>query len=162
MQLPNLPLDQIKTQAGPALRWLSRTIDTLCERPDHLQRLAIIGAGMVVYPLVVGLILIVWLGFGPRTDPAITVQQLKIMGWALLGSMGLWGLVVVTLLGTVKGLRVNGPGGVGLEVETTAGDGKGLSHAAATVINTTQMGDGYSATDGFGGGGAGTANGITP
>lgn len=139
MQLPNLPFDQIKTQVGPALRWFARTIDTLCERPDHLQRLAIIGAGMFVYPLVVVLVFIVWLGFGPRNDPAIVTQQLRIMGWALLGSMALWGLVVVTLLGTVKGLRVNGPGGVALEFETTAGDGKGLSHPAATIVQTSTM-----------------------
>lgn len=100
--------------------WSRQTLDSLCNRPDHLQRIAVMGAGVVMYPLVVGMILIVWLGYS-RT-PELQSQSLSIMGWALLASMGLWGLVVVTMLGTIKGLKFDGPGGMGVEITTIADD----------------------------------------
>lgn len=100
--------------------WVRRTLDFLCERPDHLQRLAIIGAGVAMYPLVLGLIWIVWKGYG--TSPEILSQSLGIMGFALFGAMGLLALVVVSLLGTIKGLRIMGPGGSGIEIDTTMDD----------------------------------------
>ncbi len=92
----------------------------LCARPDHLQRLSIIGSGFVMWPTMVGFALIVWLGYG-RT-PALQSQSLNFMGMALVGSMALGGLVVVALLGIVKGIRVAGPGGLSVAIETTADD----------------------------------------
>lgn len=44
------------------------------------------------------------------------------MGMAMIGSMALWGLVVIALLGIVKGVRVAGPGGLLVAIETTADD----------------------------------------
>lgn len=100
--------------------WLRRTLDGLCDRPDHLQRLSIIGSGFVMWPTMIGFALIVWLGYA-RT-PALQSQSLNFMGIALLASMALWGLVVIALLGIIKGLRVAGPGGVSLAITTTADD----------------------------------------
>lgn len=100
--------------------WLRRTLDGLCDRPDHLQRLSIIGSGFVMWPTMIGFALIVWLGYA-RT-PELQSQSLNFMGLALLGSMALWGLVVIALLGIIKGLRVAGPGGVSLAITTTADD----------------------------------------
>lgn len=100
--------------------WLRRTLDGLCERPDHLQRLSIIGSGFIMWPTMVGFALIVWLGYA-RT-PELQAQSLNFMGIALIGSMALWGLVVVALLGIVKGVRLSGPGGLSVAIETTADD----------------------------------------
>lgn len=100
--------------------WLSRAVRHICDHPAHLQRLSIIGAGAIMWPTMVGLILIVWLGYS-RT-PELQAQSLNFLGLALLSSMALWGLVVVATLGIVKGLRVAGPGGVGVSIQTTADD----------------------------------------
>ena len=98
--------------------WVRRTLDELCARPDHLQRLSIIGSGFIMWPTMIGFALIVWLGYGP----AEAAQSLNFMGIALIVSMALWGLVVVALLGIVKGLRVSGPGGMSVSIQTTADD----------------------------------------
>lgn len=100
--------------------WVRRTLDFLCERPDHLQRLAIIGAGFAIYPLVLGIIWIVWKGYG--SSPEILSQSLGIMGFIAYGLLALFALVVVSLLGTIKGLRIMGPGGSGIEIDTTMDD----------------------------------------
>lgn len=100
--------------------WLRRTLDELCERPDHLQRLSIIGSGFIMWPTMIGFALVVWLGYG-RT-PELQGKSLDFMGMALLGSMGLWALVVIALLGIIKGFSVSGPGGVGVSITTTADD----------------------------------------
>lgn len=105
--------------------WLRRTIDMLCERPDHLQRLAVIGAGVALYPLLLAFIYIMWKGFG--ANPELLTKQIDWLGWMAVGVLTLFGLVIVTLLGTIKGVRISGPGGSGVEFETSAGDGKGLS-----------------------------------
>lgn len=102
------------------LAWLSRVVRHLCDHPAHLQRLSIIGAGVVMYPTVLAFALVVWLGYA-RT-PELQAQSLNFMGAALLSSMALWGLVVVAILGIVKGVRVAGPGGVSVAVTTTADD----------------------------------------
>lgn len=100
--------------------WTRRALDGLCERPDHLQRLAVVGAGMIMWPTLISFALIVWLGYG-RT-PELQSQSLNFMGLALLASMALWGLVVIAILGIVKGLSVSGPGGVSVSITTTADD----------------------------------------
>ncbi|AXQ68681.1 holin [Caulobacter phage CcrPW] len=121
MQMPAMPnMAQAQGFAQRFANWAGSTVKTLCDRPDHLQRLAIIGAGMVVQLTMWAVILIVWLGYD-RT-PELQSQSLNFMGWALMGSMALWGLVVVTLLGTIKGLSIAGPGGFGINLLTTADD----------------------------------------
>jgi hypothetical protein len=146
MSFPHLPkidtsqidFARVKSGAAGAGNWISRTIESLCNRPDHLQRLAIVAAGCVMYPTVWGLILIVWKGFGDH--PTLYPQQLQILGWALLGSMVLWGLVVVALLGIVKGIKVEGPGGVGIELTTTSStspDDAGAPLQQTTVTTAT-------------------------
>ena len=100
--------------------WLSRAVRHLCDHPAHLQRLSIIGAGVVMYPTVVAFALVVWLGYGRTVE--LQQQSLNFMGAALLASMALWGLVVVTILGVIKGVTVAGPGGVSVAVTTTADD----------------------------------------
>ncbi|WP_312084705.1 hypothetical protein [Brevundimonas sp.] len=102
------------------LLWLRRTLDKLCERPDHLQRLSIIGSGLIMWPTLIGFALVVWLGYG-KTE-ALQAQSLNFLGMALLASMALWALVVIALLGIIKGFSVSGPGGVGVSITTTADD----------------------------------------
>lgn len=100
--------------------WLGRTVRYICDHPTHLQRLSIIGAGVIMWPTMVGFALVVWLGYA-RT-PELQSQSLNFMGLALLGSMALWALVVIAVLGIVKGLSVTGPGGVGLSLTTIVAD----------------------------------------
>lgn len=100
--------------------WLGRVVRHVCDHPAHLQRLSIIGAGVVMYPTLIGFALIVWRGFA-RT-PELQSQSLNFMGMALLSSMALWGLVVIATLGIIKGFSVSGPGGVGVSITTTADD----------------------------------------
>lgn len=121
MQMPAMPnMAQAQGFAQRFAGWASNTVKTLCDRPDHLQRLAIIGAGMVVQLTMWAVILIVWRGYD-RT-PELQAQSLNFMGWSLIGSMVLWGIVVITLLGTIKGLSIEGPGGFGINLMTTADD----------------------------------------
>ncbi len=100
--------------------WLRKTIDTLCDRPDHLQRLSIIGSGMAVYVMLWVLVGIIWLGFGKHIE--LMSQQLSILGIISYGLLGLFGLVVLTVLGTIKGIHIQAPGGVEVGIDTTAGD----------------------------------------
>lgn len=101
---------------GKFFAWLRNTVDTLCNRPDHLQRLSIIGSGCALYPLVIWLIWIMWKGFG--TDPALLTKQIDWLGWISIGILGLFALVLITLLGTIKGIHISGPGGVEVQLET--------------------------------------------
>jgi F0F1-type ATP synthase membrane subunit c/vacuolar-type H+-ATPase subunit K len=115
-KLAGAPRTRVK---GPGFgAYIKTVVQTLCDRPDHLQRLAIIGAGMVAYPMVCAIIWIVWKGYDHT--PELQAQSLNFMGFALYGAMVMWGLVVVALLGVVKGLKVEGPGGVSVELTTTA------------------------------------------
>jgi hypothetical protein len=97
--------------------WVRNTLDFLCDRPDHLQRLSIIGAGMSVYPAVFLLVgLLTWFAVKYQSTMDDVVRGLINFGYIFLA---LFALVIVALLGTIKGLRL-GPGG--LEVITTADD----------------------------------------
>lgn len=116
--MPNM--GQARGFADRFFGWARQTMNMLCMQPDHLQRLGIIGAGFVVQLTMWAAMLIVWRGYD-RT-PELQAQSLNFMGWSLMGSMALWGLVVVSLLGTVKGLKIAGPGGFGLDLLTTADD----------------------------------------
>lgn len=100
--------------------WARRVLSELCGRPDHLQRLAVVGAGVIMWPTLVGFALVVWLGYA-RT-PELQSQSLNFMGMALLASMALWGLVVVATLGIIKGLTISGPAGMAVSIETTANE----------------------------------------
>lgn len=100
--------------------WLEPVVRNICDHPSHMQRLGIIGAGMVMYPTVLLFAGIVWLGYA-RT-PELQSQSLNFMGMALLSSMALWGLVVVAILGVVKGVSVSAPGGLSVGITTTADD----------------------------------------
>lgn len=110
MNLPKLPNVDFKAVA----RRIASIVEKLCDHPEHLQRLAIIFAGVFAYPLVWGLVFIVWKGFDSKVFGA---KQLEILGQALMGSMVLWGLVIVALLGIVKGVKAQLPGGAGFEVD---------------------------------------------
>lgn len=98
--------------------WLRKTMDNLCDRPDHLQRLSIIGSGIAVYPLIIWLVFIMWKGFGH--DPHLLSKQIDWMGWIAMGILGIFALIIVTVLGTIKGIHIAGPGGVDIGIDTTA------------------------------------------
>lgn len=95
--------------------WLKQTVDTLCNRPDHLQRLAIIGSGMATYPLVLMAYLVMWQG-----SAHLNAQQIAWLGWYGVGYLVIFALVIVTLLGTIKGIHITGPGGIEVQLDTTA------------------------------------------
>lgn len=119
--------------------WIGRTAET----PAGLQRLGIIGAGLVMWPTMIGFALVVWRGFD-RT-PELQSQALHFMGVALLACLALWGLVVVALVGIVKGVRVSAPGGVGVSIQTTADD-------PDVAPSTTRDEDGFGARRDYRGG----------
>ena len=111
---------RIRKNAARFFAWLEPVVRNICDHPSHMQRLSIIGAGMVMYPTVLLFAAIVWLGYD-KTE-TLQAQSLNFMGMALLSSMALWGLVVIALLGSIKGFSVSGPGGVGVSITTTADD----------------------------------------
>ena len=111
---------RIRKNLSRFFQWLESVVRNICDHPSHMQRLSIIGAGVVMYPTVLLFAAIVWLGYA-RT-PQLQAQSLNFMGSALLASMALWGLVVIAILGVVKGLTVAGPGGLSVNVQTTADD----------------------------------------
>lgn len=82
--------------------------------PDMVQKVGIVGAGVAVYPLVVWLIWIVWKGHWASSNQP---QQLEILGRMSLGAMGLLALVIVALLGVVKGIKAELPGGASIDVD---------------------------------------------
>lgn len=109
---------RIRKNISKFFAWLEPIVRHVCDHPEHMQRLSIIGSGIIMWPTVIGFALIVWKGYGE----AQADQSLNFMGMALIGSMLLWGLVVVALLGIVKGLRLGGPAGMSVEITTTADD----------------------------------------
>ncbi len=115
--------------------WLRQTIDMLCARPDHLQRLSIIGSGIALYPLVCWLIWIMWKGFG--SDPALLTKQIDWLGYMAIGILALFALVLITLLGTIKGIHIAGPGGVEVDLQTTAEAKDNDPPATVTTTTTT-------------------------
>lgn len=100
--------------------WLRQTMDILCDRPDHLQRVSIIMAGVSLYPLFIGMIVILVVFAVLYTDN----QRQIISGLINYGYifLGLFALVIISMLGTIKGLSLRGPGGSGLHLVTTADD----------------------------------------
>lgn len=136
IDLSGVDMKQVQAGTNKATGWIHRTIESLCNRPDHLQRLAVIGSGMVLYPMILGVIWIVWKGYDPT--PINQTQSLGIMGIALYSLMALFGLTIIALLGIVKGLRIDGPGGFGVELETTADD---PDREPGTTQVTTRFGD---------------------
>ncbi|AXQ68302.1 holin [Caulobacter phage CcrBL10] len=112
---------------GNFFRWVRLTLDNLCDRPDHLQRLSIIGSGMAAFPLILLIIhILVYFGLhGPDTAAALAV--IPIIGNMGYGALALYALSQVALLGIIKGIRIAAPGGVNVAIETTAGNGDGLS-----------------------------------
>lgn len=95
--------------------WASGVIRTICDRPDHLQRLSIAGAGVSIWPLIVWLIGIIsntkkW----ASTEQA---HQLTILGNLSLGLLALLALVIIALLGIIRGLKASLPGGASIDVD---------------------------------------------
>jgi len=127
--------------------WLRRTVDTLCERPDHLQRLSIIGSGVSVYPAVFALVaLLVW--FATHYPQTLLIVVNGIVNFVYI-FLGLFALVIVTMLGSIKGLKF---GPRGLELSTTFDD---LDVDPGTRRDTRLSGGGGGGPfgGGFGGGG---------
>ena len=133
-------------------RWLRDTMDVLCDRPDHLQRVSIIMSGMSLFPLFIGMIVVlVW--FAVTFTGAYNGLQTQIItglinyGYIFLG---LYALVIISMLGTIKGLSLKGPGGSGLSLTTTADD---PDVDPSTTRNVDYgFGGGKKDDDGYGGG----------
>lgn len=87
--------------------------------PDVVQKAGIVGAGVAVYPLVIWLIWIVWKG---SWNVARQSEQLDILGKLAFGLLALLALVIVALLGVVKGIKAELPGGTSIDVDLERGD----------------------------------------
>lgn len=100
--------------------WCRQTLDMLCDRPEHLQRLSIIGAGFTSGLMVVGVIAILtWFG---QSAPALAMLVVPILGSALYMLIGAFIICIIVLLGLIKGLqslKASLPGGTLVEIETT-------------------------------------------
>lgn len=110
----------MRAQIKRFFSWVRATLDMLCDRPDHLQRLSVIGAGASLYPVLIACLAMLWtIGTG---SPALALAALPLIFQFSVGIMILLGLVIVVLIGLVKGLttfKANLPGG-SVEIETTA------------------------------------------
>lgn len=101
-------------------RWVRAAMDILCDRPDHLQRVSIILSGMSLYPLFIGMIVVlVWFAVTYTGLQSQIITGLINYGYIFLG---LFALVIISMLGTIKGLSLKGLGGAGLTLVTTADD----------------------------------------
>lgn len=100
--------------------WARRALAELCARPDRLQRVSIIMAGVSLYPLFIGMIVIlVVFAVLYRDHQSQIIASLINYGYIFLG---LFALVIISMLGTIKGLSLRVPGGGGLALTTTADD----------------------------------------
>lgn len=104
-------------------------IDRICNDPEHLQRLSVVGAGMAMYPMVAILIWIIWTAY---PEAGLETKKLDILGFALYGAMALWGLVVVAILGVVRNLKATLPGGSSIEIEVETHEGEKTRVDAST------------------------------
>lgn len=94
-----------------------RVVKALCDHPNHLQRWAIIGAGLSQYVLLYGMIgLLVWFGTNPFVNAALVIP---IFGNIALASLAIIGLVVVALLGIIRGVKAMLPNGTSVEIDLT-------------------------------------------
>lgn len=100
-------------------RWTRQTIDMLCDRPDHLQRLFIIGSGMSVFPMVCGFVFLL-IRYGDRSDE-LASMVVPILGNGMYISQALFALSIIALLGIVRGIGIRTPGGFGFNLQTTSG-----------------------------------------
>lgn len=103
-------------------RWARSTLDMLCDRPDHLQRLGVIGSGTSLYPLLVATLAL--LGALAFTSPEMAIIALPLIFYFGVGIMILFGVVVVVMIGLVKGIEtIRGSfGGASIEIEADNDD----------------------------------------
>jgi hypothetical protein len=107
---------------------------TFWSAPDVVQKVGIIGAGVAIWPLVVWLIWIVQRG---GWDASHQTQQLNILGNTLMGSLGLLGLVIIALLGVVKGVKAQLPGGASFDLDidnSTPAPSQTVTQTVSTTI----------------------------
>lgn len=94
-----------------------RVVKALCENPAHLQRWAIIGAGVTQYLGLAGMIgLLVWFGMNPFVNAALVIP---IFGFIAYGHLAIMALVVIALLGIIRGVKAVLPTGASIEVDLT-------------------------------------------
>lgn len=92
-----------------------RIITKFCDHPEHLQRWAIIGSGLAVGAALLGIIsLLVYFGLHVTPAGALVIPILGNIGY---GFVGLFGLVVIALLGIVRGIKAMLPNGTSIEVD---------------------------------------------
>lgn len=95
--------------------WCRQTLDMLCDRPDHLQRIGIVGAGMSLYPMMIALVgILVWFGIHGGVAALAVIPW---FGWALIGLITVFAVIVIALLGTIKGIKIAAPGGATVELD---------------------------------------------
>lgn len=143
---------RIRHNMSRFFRWLRDTMDVLCDRPDHLQRVSIMLSGMSLYPLFIGMIVIlVWFAITYPGLQAKIITGLINYGYIFLG---LFALVIITMLGSIKGLKINAPGGVGMALVTTADD-PDVDPTTTRKVDNGMGGGGDKSEDDYGGYGGG-------
>ncbi len=102
-------------------KWVRETLDMLCNRPDHLQRISIVGSGMSLYPVIFAMVgLLVWFALRFQDSDSLLIRQ--IVGGVIniiYILLSLFALVIVSMLGTIKGLSI---GPRGLQLTTNVDD----------------------------------------
>lgn len=118
-------MPKFKFNLDPArkfFRWFRDTIDVLCDRPDHMQRLFVIGFGLSTFPLV-AIFVHLLVRYGDRSNE-LAALVVPILGNGMYGALGLMALGAVVLLGLIKGIggfQITTPGGINIGIQTTGG-----------------------------------------
>ena len=110
-------------------RWVRDTLDMICDRPDHMQRLSLVGFGLGVGCLTIAFITLL-VHYGEKSEQ-LAMMVVPILGNGMYASLGLMGLGAVVLLGLIKGIggfRIQTPGGINIGIDTTSGDDLAARH----------------------------------
>ena len=104
-------------------RWTRDTLDMICDRPAHMQRLASIGFGLGAGAITL-LFIALLVHYGEKSHD-LAMQVVPILGNGLYVSMALMGLGAIVVLGLIKGIggvNIQTPGGVNIGIRTQPGD----------------------------------------
>lgn len=103
-------------------RWTRDTLDMICDRPDHMQRLAVVGFGLGSGALTIAFIYLL-VRYGDQS-PDLAMMVVPILGNGLYAAMGLMALGAVVILGLIRGIggfQIQTPGGINIGIRTTSG-----------------------------------------
>lgn len=107
-------------------RWTRETLDMICDRPAHMQRLAAIGFGLGAGAITL-LFIYLLVHYGEKSQE-LAMMVVPILGHGLYISMALMGLGALVVLGLIKGIggvNIQTPGGINIGIRTQSGEAAG-------------------------------------